>query len=114
MSVSAMVLTVLLAAVSGIIFGLSVRKYRKSYCNYTGIGVCISVVQMLKFLVIVFICLYLLNMWRMDHVDTLHVGRYWSEILCCTITTDLGNLEVKTISTMGTGTAVALLVLSYR
>ena len=31
----------------------------------------------------------------MEQVDTLHVGRYWSEILCCTITTHLGDLEVK-------------------
>ena len=44
---------------------------------------------MLKFLVIVFISLYLLE------VDTLHVGRYWSEVLCSTIMTHLGNLEFK-------------------
>ena len=31
----------------------------------------------------------------MDQVDTLHVGRYWSEVLCCTIMTHLGDLEVK-------------------
>ena len=37
---------------------------------------------MLEFLVKVFISLYLLNMW-IDQVDTLHVGRYWSEVLCC-------------------------------
>ena len=37
---------------------------------------------------------YLLNM-LMDQVDTLHVGRYWSEVLCGTITTHLGDLEVK-------------------
>ena len=49
---------------------------------------------MLKFLVKVFIRLYLLNM-SMDKVDTLHVGRYWSEVLFCTITTHLGDLEVK-------------------
>ena len=36
--------------------------------------------QMLKFSVKVFISLYLLNM-LMDQVDTLHVGRYWSEVL---------------------------------
>ena len=23
----------------------------------------------------------------MDQVDTLHVGRYWSEVLCCTVMT---------------------------
>ena len=28
----------------------------------------------------------------MDQVDTLHVGRYWSEVLCCT---HLGDLEFK-------------------
>ena len=31
----------------------------------------------------------------MDQVDTLHVGIYWSENLCCTITNHLGDLEVK-------------------
>ena len=31
----------------------------------------------------------------MDQVDTLHVGRYWSKVLCCTISTHLGDLEVK-------------------
>ena len=31
----------------------------------------------------------------MDQVDTLNVGRYWSEVLCGTITTYLGDLEVK-------------------
>ena len=29
----------------------------------------------------------------MDQVDTLHVGRYWSEVLCCSIMTHLGDLE---------------------
>ena len=48
----------------------------------------------LKFLVKVFRSLYLLKMW-MDQVDTLHVGRYWSEVLCDTIRTHLGDLEVK-------------------
>ena len=48
----------------------------------------------LKFLVKVFISLYLLKLW-MDQVDTLHVGRYWSELLCCTIMTHLGDLKVK-------------------
>ena len=38
--------------------------------------------------------LYLLKL-LMDQVDTLHVGRYWSEVLCCTIMTHLGDLEVK-------------------
>ena len=31
----------------------------------------------------------------MDQIDTLHVGRYWSEVLCCTITTHLSDPEVK-------------------
>ena len=30
----------------------------------------------------------------MDQLDTLHVGRYWSGVLCCTIMTHLGDLEV--------------------
>ena len=31
----------------------------------------------------------------MDQVDTLHVGRYWSEVFCCTIMTHLCDLEFK-------------------
>ena len=31
----------------------------------------------------------------MNQVDTLHVGRYLSEVLGCTIMTHLGDLEVK-------------------
>ena len=42
----------------------------------------------------VFISLYLLKL-LMDQVDTLHVGRYWSDVLFCTIMTHLGDLEVK-------------------
>ena len=49
---------------------------------------------MLKFLVKVFMSLCLLKL-LMDQVDTLHVGRYWSEVLCSTIMTHLGDLEVK-------------------
>ena len=45
-----------------------------------------SIAQILKFLVKVFIGLYLLNM-LMDQVDTLHVVRYLSEVLSCTIMT---------------------------
>ena len=37
-----------------------------------------------KLSVKVFRSLYLLKM-LMDQVDTLHVGRYWSEVLCSTI-----------------------------
>ena len=49
---------------------------------------------LLKFLVKVFISLYLLKL-LMDQVDTLHVGRYWSDVLFCTIMTCLSDLEVK-------------------
>ena len=49
---------------------------------------------MLKFLVKVFVSLYLLNV-STDQVDTLHIDRYWSEVLCCTITTHLSDCEVK-------------------
>ena len=47
-----------------------------------------------RFLIKCFISLYLLTMLG-DQVDTLHVGRCWSEVLCCTITTHLGDLDVK-------------------
>ena len=53
-----------------------------------------ALLKMLKFLVKVFMSLYLLKLW-MDQVDTLHVGRYWSEVFCCTIMTHLHDLEVK-------------------
>ena len=53
-----------------------------------------ALLKMLKFLVKVFMSLYLLKLW-MDQVDTLHVDRYWSEVLCYTIMTHLGDLEVK-------------------
>ena len=54
-----------------------------------------ALLKMLKFLVKVFMSLlYLLKLW-MDQVDTLHVGRYWSEVLCCIIMTYLDDLEVK-------------------
>ena len=62
--------------------------------SHVGVGVSVGVAQMLKFLVKVFRSLYLLKL-LMDQVDTLHVGRYWSEVLCCNIMTHLGNLEVK-------------------
>ena len=78
------------------LFSSPVRKYRKSYCSHVGVGVGVRVrvAQMLKFLIKVFRSLYLLNI-VMDQVDTLHGGRYWSEVLCCTIMTHLGDLEVK-------------------
>ena len=75
-----------------ILFSSPVRKYRKSYCSHPGVSVGVGihirvgVAQMLKFLVQVFISLYLLNV-LMDQVDTLHVGRYRSEVLCSTIMT---------------------------
>ena len=51
----------------------------------------------LKFLMkVFFLSLYLLNL-LMDQVDTLHIGRYLSEVLCCTIMAHLGDLEVKVI-----------------
>ena len=53
-----------------------------------------ALLKMFKFLVKVFMSLYLLKLW-MDQIDTLHVGRYWSEVLCCTIMIHLGDLEVK-------------------
>ena len=31
----------------------------------------------------------------MGQVDVLHVGRYWSEVLCCSIMIHLCDLEVK-------------------
>ena len=31
----------------------------------------------------------------MDQVDTLHIDRYWSEVLCCTIMAHLSDHEVK-------------------
>ena len=49
---------------------------------------------MLEFLVKVFISLHLLDM-LMDQVDSVHVGRYWSEVLCYTIMTQLDDLEFK-------------------
>ena len=82
------------------VFSSPVRKYRKIYCSTpvvgvsVGVSVCVGVALMLKFLVKVFISLYLLNMW-MDYVDNLHVGRYWSEVLFCTIMTHASDLEVK-------------------
>ena len=33
----------------------------------------------------------------MDLVDTLHVARYWSEVLCYTLMTCLHDLQVKVI-----------------
>ena len=53
-----------------------------------------ALLKMLKFLVKVFKSLYPLNMW-IDLIDTLPDVRYWSEVLCCTITTHIGDLEVK-------------------
>ena len=82
-----------IAKVAAVVFSSPVRKYRKSYCSHSGVGVGVRVrvrvAQMLKFLIKVFISLYLLNM-LMDQVDTLHVSRYFSEVLCSTIMTHPG------------------------
>ena len=48
----------------------------------------------LKFLVKVFGSQYLLNMY-IDQVDTLHIDRYCSEVLCCSIMTYLSDLELQ-------------------
>ena len=53
-----------------------------------------ALLKMLKFLVKVFKSLYLPNLW-MDLVGTLPNVSYWSEVLCCTITTHIGDLDVK-------------------
>ena len=49
-----------------------------------------ALLKMLKFLIKVFKSLYLLNLW-MDLVDTLPDVRYWSDVLCCTITTHISD-----------------------
>ena len=54
----------------------------------------LALLKMLKFLIKVFKSLYRLNPW-MDLVDALPDGRYWSEVLCCTIKTHISDLEVK-------------------
>ena len=54
-----------------------------------------ALLKMLKFLVKVFKSLYLLNPWMDLVVDTLPDVRYWSEVLCCTTTTHISDLEVK-------------------
>ena len=53
-----------------------------------------ALLKMLKFLVKVFISTYLLNP-LMNLVGTLPDVRYWSEVLCCTITTHITDHEVK-------------------
>ena len=51
----------------------------------------------LKFLLkLCFLSLYLLNM-SMDQNEFLHVGRYWSEVLCCTFMAHLSDLESKAL-----------------
>ena len=52
------------------VFSSPVGKYRKSYCSHPGVGIHIRVrvAQMLKFLIKVFVSLYLLTM-LMDQVD---------------------------------------------
>ena len=69
-------------------------------CLYKSTGRAIAVttasalLKMLKFLVKVFKSLDLLNLW-MDLVDTLPDVRYWSEVLCYSITTHISDNEVK-------------------
>ena len=53
-----------------------------------------ALLKMLNFLVKVFKSLYLLNP-MIDLLDTLPDVRYWSEVLCYTITTHISDLEVK-------------------
>ena len=53
-----------------------------------------ALLKMLMYLVKVFRSLYLLNPW-MNLFDTLPDVRYWSEVLCYTITTHISDLEVK-------------------
>ena len=72
--VDGFIVSIFTQLISGFIFSSPVRKYRKSYCSHPGVGVRVRIAQMLKFLVKVFINLYLLNM-LMDQVDTSHVGR---------------------------------------
>ena len=56
----------------------------------------LALLKMLNFLVKVFKSLYLLNpMIHVDLLDTLPDVRYWSEVLCYTITTHIGDLKVK-------------------
>ena len=50
--------------------------------------------QMLHRFGLIFACLYLLKM-LMDLADTIHIVRYLSEVLCCTIMTHLNDYEVK-------------------
>ena len=58
--------------------------------------VCFPVTPINQFLIILGRCtLYTPVCLQMDQDDTLHAGRYWSEVLCCTIMTHLGDLEVK-------------------
>ena len=63
----------------------------------TTVSALAALLKMLKFLVKVFKSLYLLNPW-MDLIGTLPDVRYWSEVLCCTITTHSGDLEAKVMS----------------
>ena len=53
-----------------------------------------ELLKMLNFLIKVFKSLYLLNPW-IDLVGTLPDVRYWSEVLRCSITTHIGDPEVK-------------------
>ena len=52
--------------------------------------------EIFKFLVKVFRCTSLLNMW-MDLVDTLPVVRYWSDVSCCTVLIHINDLEIRVV-----------------
>ena len=78
-------------------FGGGIRKIFSSP-ESTGKAKCIAVslaltVVLALALVIVFKRLYLLNLW-MEVIHTCPDVRYWSEVLCCTISTHISDLEV--------------------
>ena len=68
---------------------------------------------MLKFLVKVFISLYLLHM-LVDQVDTMPVARYWSEVLSCTFMTHHSDLKVKDLEILCYSFWLKFLELCYR
>ena len=79
-------------------FGSPLGKYRESCCSHPGVSVhvgdcvCISIVQMSKVFGFSFYKSITLE-HVMDQVDNLNFGRYWHEVLCCTITTHMGDLR---------------------
>ena len=75
-------------------FSSPVRTIAVTTASVSASESALALLKMLKFLVKVFRVLYLLNPW-MDLVSTLPDVRYWSEVLCCTITTHISDPEVK-------------------